>query len=50
MSKAAERSSSVRREMLPESVESRRSFRMCKRAVSVYDVGDRQTRRGVGGC
>jgi hypothetical protein len=35
VSKAAERSSRVRREMLPESVERRRSFRMCRRAVSV---------------
>ena len=34
MSKAAESSSRVRREMLPESVE-RRSSRMCRRAVSV---------------
>ena len=35
MSKAAERSSRVRREIFPESVERRRSLRMCRRAVSV---------------
>ena len=35
VSKAAERSSRVRREMLPESVDRRRLSRMCSRAVSV---------------
>ena len=36
LSKAAERSSKVRGDMLPESVERRRSLRMCRRVKVVF--------------